>query len=67
MGISKVNFSVETSLIEDLYIAEPVGSGVRDAIWEAIAEIRPDLAPVRVSHPPSEAGHLSQACGQRSK
>ena len=45
--VDKVISSVETELIEDLYLAEPEGSGVRAAIWAAIAEVRPDLLPER--------------------
>ena len=56
----KVIFSVESELIEDLYLAEPEGSEVRAAIWAAIGEVRPDLLPERVSHLLSEADPHAQ-------
>jgi hypothetical protein len=59
--VDKVIFSVESELIEDLYLAEPEGSEVRAAIWAAIGEVRPDLLPERVSHLLSEADPPAQA------
>ena len=59
--IDKVIFSVENELIEDLYLAEPEGSGVRAAIWSAIGEVRPDLLPERVSRLQFEVGPHVQA------
>ena len=53
--VDKVISSVETELIEDLYLAEPEGSGVRAAIWAAIAEVRPDLLPERAGRSLPEA------------
>lgn len=53
--LSKVISSVETEVIEDLYLAEPEGSGVRAAIWAAIAEVRPDLLPERAGRSLPEA------------
>ena len=57
----KVIFSTEQELIEDLYLAEPEGSGVRAAIWAAIAEIRPDLLPERASRSSPVADLPAQA------
>ena len=62
----KVISSVETELIEDLYLAEPEGSGVRAAIWAAIAEVRPDLLPERAGRLLPEAGLHGPASWQRS-
>ena len=53
--LSKVISSVETELIEDLYLAEPEGAGVRASIWAAIAEVRPDLLPERAGRSLPEA------------
>jgi hypothetical protein len=58
--IDKVIFSVESGLIEDSYLAEPEGSGVRAAIWSAIGEVRPDLLPERVSRLQFEADPHAQ-------
>ena len=56
----KVVFSTEQELIEDLYLAEPEGSGVRAAIWAAIGEVRPDLLPERASRLSPEANLPAQ-------
>jgi hypothetical protein len=44
MGIHKVNFCTDSAVLEDLYIKGD--EEVRSVIWDAIAEVRPDLSRV---------------------
>ena len=59
MGIHKVNLCAENQLLEDWFINGD--EAARDIIWQAIAEVRPDLLPVPEDRSTSAPGHLSLA------